>query len=648
MPNYFFSVFIFILLLSPSLAEGQYLVYKDLKKKDLERYEEARKQKFKSPDQAAQIFSKLIEKNPLLIDAYIELGSIYYYQRDFDRSLDSYHKAYQIDSVYNVRLTQSMGLAAWNAGKYDEAVKYTELYISSEQVNQQSVKDAEQVLVNAKFAQNAIKNPVGFAPERLNDEVNTPNPEYLPSISIDGTEMLFHRRVNNQEDFYTATWDDSVGWQNVRPVADLNTKANEGAHSLSADGMTLYFTLCDFPANFGSCDIYYSLKTDKGWSIPINLGPSVNSKYWDSQPSLSADGRFLIFSSDRPGGQGNRDLYVCFKTKSGKWSNPRNLGEVINSKGDDEAPFFHPDGMTLYFMSDGHPGMGSSDLFLSKTNDFKGWSTPLNLGYPINTRHKEGAIFVTTDGSTAYFAKEYIDSSGRANHVLNNIDIYMFQMPDKLKPNPVSYLQAQIVDKKTNRPLLAEIQLKSLETNNYNYLGATLEDGKILVALPAGQKLGMFIDRKDYVYHSEHFYLNPSHSYHAPYNMIIGLTPIEEHIDGTEETLVLKNVLFETNSHQIQKLSYFELDKLVLLLNTNPNISVHIIGHTDNVGASDYNLDLSEKRAQEIFQYLVDKGNVSSDRITYEGLGDEQPIGDNSTEEGRAENRRVEAKLIRR
>lgn len=629
------------------MANGQYLEYKDLKKKDLERYEEARKLKFKSPEQAIEMFDKLVEKNPTLIDAYIELGSIYYYLRDYDQSFDFFQKAYQIDSVYNFRLPQSLGLSAWNAGKYDDAVLYMEEYISSEKVTQQALKDAEEILINARFAQKAVKNPVGFTPERLNDEINTADPEYLPSISIDGTQMLFHRRVNNQEDFYLATWKESSGWQNVRPLTELNTKANEGAHSLSADGKTLYFTLCDYPANYGSCDIYYSLKTNNGWSIPINLGANVNSKYWDAQSSISADGRFLFFSSDRPEGHGKRDLYVCFKTKSGRWSNPRNLGDVINTKGDDEAPFFHPDGSTLYFMSDGHPGMGSSDLYMALTNDFKEWSTPLNLGYPINTRHKEGALFVTTDGSKAYFAKEYIDSSGRADQSINNIDIYVFDMPEHIKPNPVSYLEAQIVDKVTGQPLSAEIQLKSLESNHFSYVESSLEDCKILVALPAGQKLGMFIDKPDYVYHSEHFYLDPNHSYHSPQSMIIGLTPIQEHLDKTEETLVLKNVLFETNSHHIQKLSYFELDKLASIMHENPKFFLHIVGHTDNVGDPHYNLELSEKRAKQIVHYLIENGNVASERITYQGVGDTQPVGDNSSEEGRAENRRVEAKLTR-
>lgn len=646
MPKIFLLLVTFMLLAFS--AEGQYLTHKDLKKKDAERYEEARKIKFKSPEQSLQLFGRLTEKNPGLIDAYIEMGSVYYYLRDYDQAFDYYRKAYQIDSTYNLRLSQSMGLAAWNAGKYDEAVEYLEIYIASEKINQQALKDAEHILVNARFARNAVKNPVAYAPERLNDEVNTELPEYLPSLSIDGSTLLFHRRVNNQEDFYLATWDDSLNWHNVRPLTDLNTKANEGAHSLSADGNTLYFTLCDFPANYGSCDIYHSIKTDKGWSNPVNLGPNVNSKFWDSQPSVSADGRFLFFSSDRPGGHGNRDLYVCFKTRSGKWSNPVNLGDVVNSKGDDEAPFFHPDGKTLYYMSDGHPGMGSSDLFFSQTPDITDWSVPVNLGYPINTRHKEGAIFVTTDGATAYFAKEYIDSSGRANQKITNIDIYTFQMPDNVRPDPVSYLEAQITDKKTGQPVSAEVRLRSLESGAYNYLGKTLEDGKILVALPAGQKLGMFIDKAGYVYYSEHFDLDLDHGYYEPFRMTIGLTPIEDHLVTAEESLILKNVLFETNSHQIQSLSYFELDRLAALLEANPDIHIHIIGHTDNVGSSEYNLELSEKRAGEVYLYLVDKGNIAADRITYKGMGDMQPVADNATEEGRTENRRVEVKLIRK
>lgn len=635
-----------ILTFCSSLKSQDYTSLEDLKNKDKNKYEEARRTKFNNPDRSLELFDEIIAKNHLFIDAYIEAGSVEYNVRRYHRALNYFMRAYEIDSLYNPKLLNSIGLSAWNAGEYENAKIFLKKYIDFETFNSESLSNARIFLRNATFAAEAIKNPVSFDPEPLGSAINTDLPEYLPSLTVDESILIFHRRVRNNEDFFISRRNDSLGWMNAVPIDDLNTDTNEGAHTLSSDGKTMYFTICGSPKNYGSCDIYVTEYLRNRWSRPENLGPEINSKAWDSQPSISSDGRFLFFSSNRANGHGGKDIYVSFKRKDGKWSVAKNIGETINSKGDEEAPFIHADGSTLYFMSDGHPGMGSSDIYLTKTEDYANWTSPVNIGYPINTKDREGAIFVTADGQTGYFSKEIIDSTSIRNlNYRPNIDIYTFEMPIFARPNPVSYLKAVVVDAKNGSPIQAEVQLRSLENNLYEYAAWTDFDGSLLVALPTLAKFGLFIEKEGYVFHSEHFSLDQSSNSLIPINKVIELVPITDENNEKDAIFVLQNVFFETNSAELDKISFIELDKLSSLLSSNPNIKVEISGHTDNVGEKEYNLNLSKERAKSVYNYLVKKG-INTDRLTYIGHGDTKPVADNNTEEGRAENRRTEYRIL--
>ena len=642
-----FLLIFFSLAFSPVLKSQEYTSFEDLKNKDKNRYDEAKRIKFNNPDRALELFDEIIEKNPLFIDTYIEAGSVEYNVRRYHRALNYFMRAYEIDSLYNPKLLNSIGLSAWNAGEYEKAKIFLKKYIDFETFNSESLSNAKILLRNATFAAEAIKNPVSFNPEPLGPAINTDLPEYLPSLTVDESILIFHRRVRNNEDFFISRRNDSLGWMKAVPIDDLNTDTNEGAHTLSSDGKTMYFTICGSPKNYGSCDIYVTEYVRNRWSRPVNLGPDINSKAWDSQPSISSDGRFLFFSSNRPGGHGGKDIYVSFKRKDGKWSVAKNVGETINSKGDEEAPFIHADGSTLYFMSDGHPGMGSSDIYLTKTEDYVNWALPVNIGYPINTKDREGAIFVTADGQTGYFSKEIIDSTSIRNlNYRPNVDIYTFEMPAFARPNPVSYLKAVIVDAMSGRPIQAEVQLRSLENNLYEYSAWTDTDGSLLVALPTMAKFGLFIEKEGYIFHSEHFSLDQSATSLIPINKVIELVPLTEEKSEKEVIFVLQNVFFETNSAELDKISFIELDKLSSLLSSNTSINVEISGHTDNVGAKEYNLKLSTERAKSVYNYLLNKG-IDGGRLTYVGYGDTVPVADNETVEGRAKNRRTEYRILK-
>jgi outer membrane protein OmpA-like peptidoglycan-associated protein/tetratricopeptide (TPR) repeat protein len=634
----------FFLFLCTSLAmQGQStIVVNDLKNKERKLFEDARKLKYREPQNALNALDKILEKEPLFIDGYLEVASIHYSVGQFESAFDFFLKAHHLDSLYNPKILNSLALSAWHSGKYEDALHYFNKYHSLSNLTGDALYATLQNIENAKFAAQAIKNPVPFEPLPLSNAINSPHPDYMPKISVDGNLMIFHRRIGGREDFYYSMLNQEGEWQEARPLDELNTSGNEGAHSLSPDGKTLYFTICDSPKNYGSCDIYYSHFQEGHWSPPVNLGTQVNSKSWDAQPSISPDGRFLFFSSNRPNGYGNKDLYVCFKRQNGSWSQAKNLGPVINTKGDEEAPFLHADGMSLYFMSNGHPNFGSSDLFLSRTTNYIDWTTPVNLGYPINTKDKEGALFVSSDGKFGYFSKERTGVSDNKKAIKGDIDIYYFEIPPHIAPRPVGYLKAVVVDAQTLEPLKAQVNLKSLDSRIFDLRTQTNKKGEILTAMPSLGNIGLFVEAEGYIYYSENFKLDTLQPYANPTVKKIRLHPIDDKIQAFKsERFVLENIFFASKEAILQEGSFDELNRLVAFLAQNPLLNVEISGHTDNIGAFEDNLALSKARAEAVADYLISKG-IQEHRVRFKGYADQKPVADNETQEGRALNRRTE------
>jgi Tol biopolymer transport system component len=242
----------------------------------------------------------------------------------------------------------------------------------------------------------------------MGGNINTKDDEYWPSITADGLTLMFTRQprlAENkevfetvQEDFYISYYQNNLWQKAVNAGAPLNTNQNEGAQTLSSNGKYMFFTACNRPGGMGSCDIYFSAFNEGKWTEPFNIGPPENTKYWESQPSVSADGKLLIFSSNRPGGVGGKDLWLSKLNEQNLWSIPVNLGTTINTVGDEMSPFIHFDGKTLYFSSDGRVGMGGFDLFMTTMKDDSTWTEPINLGYPINTYNDEMGLIIESNG----------------------------------------------------------------------------------------------------------------------------------------------------------------------------------------------------------------------------------------------------------
>jgi flagellar motor protein MotB len=485
---------------------------------------------------------------------------------------------------------------------------------------------------------------VPFSPVSIGSSINTNDDEYWPSITADGQKMMFtkqpapvenHSRFGQvQEDFYISYFSDNAWQKAFNAGAPLNTSQNEGAQSLSSNGNYMFFTACDRPGGLGSCDLYFSAFYDGKWSESSNLGPPVNTKYWESQPSISADGKTLFFSSNRPGGIGGKDLWFSRMNEKNLWTEPVNMGKTINTEGDEMSPFIHFDGRTLYFASDGRAGMGGFDIYITRMNDDSTWTEPQNLGYPINTFNDEMGLIIESAGQKAYYSSIRNKSNGK--------DIFCFNLYESARPSPVSYLKGKVYDKETGKLLKADYDLINLSTGKIAIKSSTDGTGNFLVCLPSGFNYGINVTKAGYLFYSENFMFEGQHTVVEPFIKRIVLNPIK-----VGEKMELTNVFYEFDSWQLKKESMLELNNLVSLLSDNKDLIMEIGGYTDSTGSAEYNLSLSEKRALSVVNYLIDNG-ISSNRLKHKGYGNTLPIGDNVTVEGRKLNRRTEAKIIDR
>lgn len=588
---------------------------------------------------AAGLLLQCIELDKRYVDAYLSLAGIYSQLKNHTNCIKYYEQAFAIDSNYTAeyKLPYSINLAG--AGEFEKA-----LNVINQLLSKKNIREATPIHQAAMFrkrcyefaveyaANNSNKDYV-FAPKNLGNTINTGESEYFPTLTIDGKELVFTRRINHlNEDFYLSQKKDSV-WSIARPMAgNVNTVENEGAQNISQDGEWLVFTGCNRPGGFGSCDIYISYNTPQGWSEAINLGGKINSNSWESQPCLSPDKRDLYFASKRMGGYGGIDIYVSHLLPNGRWSDPENMGPQVNTTGDESCPFIHADNQTFYFTSNGWQGYGGNDLFYVRKKSSGAWSKPMNLGYPINTINDEGTIFITADGKTAYYASDKSDTRG-------GLDIYSFELREDVRPYKTLWVKGRVFDKKTTKGLPSSVELIDLSTKEQLTKVQTDETGNYLITLPVGKDYAFNVNRKGYLFYSDNFLIT-EHSPDSMYEKNIPLQPIE-----TDASVILKNVFFDVNKFEIKPESQVELDKLVQLLMENPALKIEISGHTDNVGKPADNLVLSNNRAKAVVSYLVSK-NIPAQRLVSKGYGETKPIALNTSDEGRAQNRRTEMKVL--
>jgi outer membrane protein OmpA-like peptidoglycan-associated protein len=416
--------------------------------------------------------------------------------------------------------------------------------------------------------------------------------------------------------------------------------------SMTIDNKELYITLCKFVKGrngpFKNCDIYVSYNRNNKWSTLKNLGPNINGKYsWESQPSISADGKRLFFASIRPTNMGfdysnnqSSDIYYSVKDANGNWSKAKNIGAPINTVGNEKSPFIHTDSKTLYFSSDYIPGVGGYDIFYIKEGD-SGWEKPVNIGYPINKESNDVGFFVSTNGKKAYFSSDELDNNNRWN-------IYSFNLYERARPERVFFAKGKLLDEGGEVLTDAKIEIRSSKNNKVTTGMVDKETGDyaIAVAVEKDEEILLTVKKKGRAFSSKYIKADEKET-SAPKEITMEVKKLE-----VGKTVQINDIYFATNSAMFMKGSIFILDNFVDYLKENPSIKIEIHGHTDNVGSSWTNKKLSEERAKTVRDFIVFQG-INQDRIVaYKGFGESKPIASNKTEKGRAKNRRTEFLII--
>ncbi|MBN2891761.1 MAG: OmpA family protein [Bacteroidales bacterium] len=486
------------------------------------------------------------------------------------------------------------------------------------------------LFVNFSFAQNGTFSEEPFP---ISENINSTGSEHLPNLTTDGKTLYFCGTGRDDniglEDVFVSHFENGE-WSKPKLITELSTSTtNDAPLSISADENSMIV--------FRDGKIYSSNRTKDGWTEP-KLFNELNYKGWNCDASYTADGNAILFASGTWNyGTVTSDIYVLEKQDDGSWSEPINLGDTINAGDFNRSPFLHPDMKTLYFSTNGYEGEGGLDIYKTtrlKENSWTEWSKPVNLGKNINTDGGDWALKLTTNGKQAIYNIS-IDSQN---------DIYLVNLNENIQPDKVVTVSGVITDK-LNNPIDAEIVWEDLETGEKKgALKSNPSTGEYVIILPLDKNYGFFVSKENYYPLSDNIDLRGEVSDYEIVKDFV-LLDIANIIEG-KETIQLKNLFFETDKYKLKKESFPELDRLADFVKENPNVKIEISGHTDNIGSDGYNMNLSQKRAYAVQDYLIMKG-CDRTQMTAVGYGERKPLISNDTPEGRAKNRRVEFRVIK-
>jgi outer membrane protein OmpA-like peptidoglycan-associated protein len=605
--------------------------------------------------EAAKLYEDLAQKYPQNLNYKYYLGVCYFKLGDKEKAI-KYFGQCRKDSAggqmdFNYYIAKSFQLAH----HFDDAIQYYQIYRDTlsrtrkPEKFEHNVADIDKEIQRCKNAAELMKRPQDVEIVNLGKNVNTEFNEYMPVITIDETEMMFTSRRpttlgggkdpadgNWYEDIYTIAKTDS-GWGTPANMgAPVNTPTHDATVCLSSDGQKLFIYKSQverLSENFNG-DIYVTELKDGAWTSPKKVEYNVNSNFWEPSGSISAAEDKFFFSSNRPRhsapNRKDRDIYMVKKLPTGQWSQPQNLN--FNTDAEEDAPFFHPDGRTLFYSTDGNGSVGGFDIFKTTYIDSSdSWTEPVNIGFPYNTVGDDIYIEWSADGKRAYFSSMRDDSYGGQ-------DIYMAK--GLTSKNSMAIMIGRVFDDETKLPLAAEVVVTD---NNENQVVGVFKSqsksGKFSLALPSGMNYGITINKDGYLFHSENI-LIPHLAEFSEYKKDIFLHPFKA---GSSE--ILKNVFFDTDKADLKQESKAELDKLFAAISGKDNVLVLISGHTDDKASHEYNQVLSEARAVSVVEYLVEKG-IDKNRLFAKGFGETKPVQTNETDEGRKMNRRIEFMIL--
>jgi len=576
-------------------------------------------------------------------------------------------KAHQLYNSVDPKIFYYLGLAYQNNGKFDEAINnynnYRPLILPTDKGEFEEIRKR---LEECKTGNELVKNPARAFVTNVK-ELNTQYMEHSPVISADESVMLFTstragsvggimdpRRQDYDEDIYISTKEKGK-WSAPVNIGDpINTKSFDATVGLSADGQSLLV--------FRDGSLHISKLRGNKWNKPESISKEINA-YYVTSASFANNDQMLYFVSDRPNGIGGTDIWYSIKDKKGKWQMPVNLGAQVNTPYDEESPFMHPDGRTLYFSSKGHNTMGGYDIFKTVKQDDGTWSKPENLGHPINTPYDDLAFVLSASGRNGYLSSRREGGEGRHDiymvtflgpekpMILSNEDNLLASFNQSITDNAMektvelktirlTVVKGVIFDAITSKPIEAEIEVVDNEKNEVVFCSiSNSATGRFLVSLPSGKNYGLAVKADGYLFHSENFNI-PGATAYQEIEKEIRLNNIKKDVK-----IVLRNVFFDTGLAILKTESYPELNRLAGVLKDVPTLRIEISGHTDNTGSATTNNTLSKNRAKAVVDYLIAQ-QIDSGRLLFEGYGPTQPIADNKTADGRQQNRRVEFKVL--
>ena len=615
-------------------------------------------------EEAYELYDEILADHP----EYLELN--YYYalglyfplesndfiskrkdRSDVTKAMAAFNRMYDVCPYYKPQCNYYAARLAYFNEKYADAVKFSGVILDNPDLFSK-MKEGESIVNEAKvihrkaiFYDNILNHPVPFDPHPV-PNISTSADEYLGTLSPDGHLFYFTRRkyvVDSspfgqggkvQKEFFSCSEKNNgqFGEGDALP-APFNNADGEGSPTINLTNDLLIFvqrhTVQLQNATYPNYDLYFSEYDGYGWSEPKPLPGKINRKdSWESQPSLSSDGRVLFFASDRPGGYGGSDIWFATRKSDGTWNDPVNMGPAINTDRNERSPFLHTDSKTLYFSSNGHDGLGGQDIFYSKMDSKRQWSEPVNIGSPINTENDEVDFFVSLDGKTGYFSSN--------NYGDQDWNIYHFELYEEARPHTMVIVKGKVtIDEGDLENAVVEIRDTNANVVSTGVVSTNTGNYAVAAEIPKEnpQPLIVNVKKEGYSYDTQII---------KPEEITEEIIEKDAEVKAVEPGKVcdLRDIYYETNDYSLTAESKMLLALFIEFLKENPTVKVEIQGHTDNIGRDEDNLLLSENRAKSVYDYVVSQG-IPANRLRYKGYGESKPIADNNTAAGRAKNRRT-------
>lgn len=590
----------------------------------------------------AQIYvNNLLDADPKDPHGLYLFGEIGFRNGDLRAAEAYWTQCLSVCPDYKAELEFLLGLLLVNSDNAAKKVKGQEMlekYLVNPMRDGGYDSEAERVLAQSRITEELIANPVPFDPQVVRG-VSTRADEYLAIISPDGQYCFYTRREMRRPrhagpgdraqmvEEFTLSTNTGTGFDHGEALPDpFNSNINEGAPTITANNRLLVFASCKMEGGYQNCDLYYTMKNGEYWSSIRPIDAVNRPDSWESQPSISANGDRLFFVSNREGGQGGLDIYMSRFRPDGTWSTPENLGPVINTPGNEKSPFIHSDSRTLYFASDGQPGMGGYDIFYAHQNESAEYNKPINIGYPINKESDQLGLFVNLEGTTAYFNSNELRGPG-------GWDLYSFELHQAARPDEVILVRGTLVNEYEESITDANITLKNLGTQEQQQIDVDNETGEYTAVVNKGDDVILKVEMDGAAFSAKMIGQDESAS-----GVVEADLEVAELRVGREYRL--NDINFATNSYQLTNRAMLIIEEFAFFLEENPSVKVDIQGHTDNVGEGSDNTALSRNRARVVYEYLIDWG-IPANRMTHHGYGESRPVASNATPEGRAKNRRT-------